>query len=668
MIVATKSVDALLKGVISPDKLMISRIDSISKSLQLDPNISTPKKEMFVVSNDDIKNARLRNEFLSAVKSKHPECLIMYINKNGRDIKEVDSSLFDAYLVKPKREDIRDKFCELVIESEAKAKFKIKDTIDTPEKFNFEEANPVNEPEVPEEPAPEEAPLVTLEVTEEIKEEPKEPEPEDMNILDRIRRSESWAALTAITEEINASRIVQEITQVNASFNQSEQYVAALCENITAILSNPDYDTSTKLSRVRSIMHDRAYIKAKNNSIIEQSVESIITALVDKAKQEVESKTQEMDERILRALQNRGSEEAPNVRLATIVENRAKLLVELSALDLEIKGMASTCINTINDTVDNVISSSVSTTDSPILDSQMKARYGEIVPENLLTVLDNLFQSGQNSSLEFSKMSQAVNSTIRKLYNLLAYYQEESEVLADTIRFLRANKVEDTVLANTIMKKTNRLFITTGDFDSIALSYMISKHHSRKNNNVLLLDLTNNNVLDLFGIKSKLYSEFMEREHFNDKFLVVSTYSDTGISLSTIEDCQRLSTRLLHYAKHYSMINIMCTPEQRAIIEHFAPEVLSLTYMVDCYPSSIMKMSQCINSIRVDNTASRVVLVNYISDSAQICRELGIIERLDMQLTTCKPVPEIRYCSLHKQDPYEVESIVEDCGGVLRTC
>lgn len=666
MIVATKTVDSLLKGVVARENLVISAMESICKSMQLDPDISAPKKEMYIVSSDDIKNPKLRNEFESAVRMKHPKSLIMYINKNGRQISGITEDMFEAYISKPNRQVMKEKFEALISESESKAQFKISDDFKYPEKYNPQVPSNISQAEIEIALAESES-AVTLNFEKQI-ETVAEPENEEMNLLNRIKKSENWAALTAISQEVNASRVIQEVTEANATFRQSENYVSALSENITAILSNPEYDTTTQLSKIRAILYDKSYHKAKTNSIVEQSVEQIIVAIVDKAKQEVEAKTAEMDEKILLAFKHRGANEAPNVRLSTIIENRAKVLIELTALDLEVKGLSSKCISTINDTVDNVISSSVSSTESPILDSQIKARFGEIVPDNMLTVLDNLFVTGQESSQAFGQMSEAVNSTIRKLYKLLSLYQEESEVLADTIKYLRAKRVEDTVLANTIMKKSSRMFISNGDFDSIALTYMISKHNSRKNNNVLLLDLTGSDVLDMFGVSVMKYSNFMEQDNFNSKFLVVSVTDDAGTSITTDENNQRLSTRLLHYSKHYSMINIMCTPDQTNLINNFMSDVLSITYLVDCYPTTIKTMAKCIASSKVDNTANRLVLVNYISDSAAICRDLGIMERLDMQLTMCNPVPSIRYCSLHNQDPYEVESILNDISSVLKVC
>lgn len=663
MIIATKTVDSTIKGIVSPDKLMITRLDSIETSLQLDPNLLNPKREMFIISSDDLKNPKVRHAFMESLKKKHPECMIMYINKIGREFNDIDTTLFDFYLVKPKKEDVKLKFTELVNALESKEKSTGK-AISKVEEFNIEDSVPKQDMYQEEEPEP----VVTLNIPKEVPiTKPLEVNTE-LNLLSRIKQSEDWASINAIAAEVSASKIVKEIAESNASFKHSETYVLALSENITSILSNREYSTQERLSKVRAILHDKAYISAKNNSIIEQSVEQIITAIVDKAKEEVLSKTEELDERIIYAFKNRSALEAPNVRLSTIIEQRSKLLIELTALDLELKGIASNCNSTIDDTVDNVISSSVSSTGSPILDSQVKARFGDIVPENLITVLDNLFKVGKESNDEFSKLSLAVNSTVRKLYSLLSYYQEESEVLSNTIRYLKANNIENTVIANTILKKTSRLYISCNDYDSVAMAYLISKNNSRKSNNVLLIDISGSPALHEFNIPMIPYSRFMNEDRMDSKFTVVSTYGDDGTVVESDTDYVRLSSRISHYAKHYSMINILCSDEQSCIIDSIKEDVLSITYLVDCYPSSIRRMATCIERTCVPNTANKVILMNYLSDSNKICNTLNILNRLDMQLATVKPILELRSCILNKQDPFDVESILKDSSNVFSVC
>ena len=89
MIIATKSVDALLKGVVPSDNLMISKIESIANDVLLDPEISRPYKELFIVSNVDFKNPRIASKAVEAISKKHSNAKIMYIDRSGKGQKDV---------------------------------------------------------------------------------------------------------------------------------------------------------------------------------------------------------------------------------------------------------------------------------------------------------------------------------------------------------------------------------------------------------------------------------------------------------------------------------------------------------------------------------------------------------------------------------------------------
>lgn len=675
MVVATKSVDALLKGLIKPDELMFSKIDAIAKFIQLDPSISSPKKDLFIISSDDMKNVKMRNDFVDALSKKHPLTLILYVNKTGKAVQGLEDNKFDRVIVKPTKQTMRDIIIELVTESERKREFQASQEIGEIDSFNpqFPDRIDVEDREGRLDHSKKKEESTPIDVPEDAKEDIEQTTTSsdgqtEFTLLERIKQAENWASIATIAKEVNASKIVQEIASTNAAFRQTETYITALEENITGILANPENTINDKLSKVRATLHDKAVISAQNNSIIEQSVNQIILALVDKSKEFIQQQTDEINERLLVAFSRRPSDEAPNVKLSTIIEDRSKLLLELQSLDLELHGVASKCISTINDTVDSVVDSSVATTGSPILDSQMKARFGDIVPDNLITVLDNLFTTGSEMSDEFNKMSGTVTSTVRKVYQLLALYREESEVLADTIRYLKANKVEDTVVANTILKKSTRLMITNGDFTSTALAYMISKYYSRKKENVLLLDLTDTPFLKHFGIRTNSYTKFLNDNLVDDKFTVVKFDSINDSIKFDQSNIERLLARLLHFSKHYSRINVICTSNQSHIFDAIKEDAISINYLVNCTPYDIRVMRDTISSCNVENTANRVILYNYINDSKRICMDLGVMDRLDIQLAVVSPINEIQYCMYTGQDPYDVESIYQQFVEVMKVC
>lgn len=674
MIVATKSVDSMVKGVVSSDKLTIAKVESISTSIQLDPEISSPKKELFIISNDDLKSPRLRIDFIESLKSKHPKAKILFIAKNRRVIPGLDLELFTAVLNSPSKPEVSEAIVELTKELESKGEYEISDEIGDVAPLDIAaievstpsvtaESNNTAEPSV-QSAEPTELELDNTPVQKKQVEHPEEPE-----LVRRIRESESWAKLTSVTSEIQASKVVNEIINSNATFKQTEMYISSLNENIAAILANPEYDVSTRLNKVRALLHDKSIMRAKTNSHVEQMVETIVRSVIDKAKEEVETKTASLDEQLTSALVRSTSADAPNLRLSTIIEKRSKLLLDLSAMDLEIKNMASKLNETVNETLDRVIEDSSSTTNSPLLDNQMRHRYGTIVPENLIQVIDSLLSLGKDSSNEFGEMSDKVHSVLNKVYALLYYYQEEVDILGDTIRYLKANNIEDTIIGKSVLKKSMRMFIVNNDFNSTLLSYMCSKRRSRTNANVLHLDLTGfNSLFDQCNIKYYDLDSFMGSKPPLKDFLSIVATPSCDFKPDSDENCELLMTKLLEYSKHYSVINIVCTSEQKEFISSFKEEVLSVTYMVDCLPQNISIMRDCIKETKVNNTANKVVLVNCIGESSKMCEQLNVLDFLDFQLVTLPPIDNIRYCVNNAQDPSEVQSIVKDCEELFKVC
>lgn len=707
MIVITKSCDSLLKGIVAPDSLNISKLDNIADQILIDPYLSNPATECFVVTNEDMRDRKVFAKFTESLAQRHPRTLILYISKNGRPIKGLDEELFDRVVIKPKdKEVIRKTFDELVSESEKKREFseeaimeqmnRKEDTLQSnipiiKKKEEEEEkretladkkkrmaASGMTEEEV-------EAAL-SQEKTEEEESLVKFTDIEDTasqvisdghynggstndgfyTIQDRIRAASDWAGITSVVKEISASRVVQETAKVNLEYKQAEQYIDTLREAINATFM-VEKDTNVALSKIRAILFDKSTVRAKTNTILEQTVEEIIKLLVDKTSEFINIRYNEVNQAIEKALRKEYTDKNANARLTVLGEEKTKLLMELNSIDLEIKNIAQTSSSTINDTVSIITENSVTDTGSTLLNNKILVQYGHIVPAKVLDNLNNLFNIGAMSEEEFGKMSGLINSLIRKLYAVLTIQKEEQEVLSQTIKYLRAAKVEDTVIAETILKKATRLYVCEkDDFTAASTLYMISRHKARSSSNVLYIDLTGNQCLNHFGINNINYSTFIDGDCIIKDSLYVC--DDLTSRQFTMDDCDKLQNRIIHYAKHYSVINLLITPEMTELFKFISPEVLSINFMVDAFPTSVQKYRGIIADCYYENTAYKVIIYNYLTDAAKICSDLDIVDKLYYQLITIATNNEMRLCAYNKQDPYLVPSIVADYADVLELC
>ena len=102
MIMCTKNFDVPLKRVVGAENIMIQTPNAIIDLLNVDPTISKPEKEGFVITSDDIKIARVKQAFLSAAAAKHPAVKIIFVNK-GRQPVITEAPGVDVVLNRPKQ-------------------------------------------------------------------------------------------------------------------------------------------------------------------------------------------------------------------------------------------------------------------------------------------------------------------------------------------------------------------------------------------------------------------------------------------------------------------------------------------------------------------------------------------------------------------------------------
>ena len=65
-------------------------------------------QEVYLVANVDVRNDKLKKQFLEAVAAKHPDVRIVYISKTGKPDLQVGNGI-DAVLERPKAEVVATK-------------------------------------------------------------------------------------------------------------------------------------------------------------------------------------------------------------------------------------------------------------------------------------------------------------------------------------------------------------------------------------------------------------------------------------------------------------------------------------------------------------------------------------------------------------------------------
>ena len=192
MIISTNKSDMMLKRSLGKDKTVIIAIDKMLDQFALDPTMMNPKRDAYIVTNEDISAKRLKDKFEQALASKHPATKVIFINKSSKPIYQQGLPGLDAILQKPKPNDITQTISAVTAQAsiEGAVESQVAPIVEIPE-YTPE----VRQEYVQPEPEPETQPIVEPEPLPPMPEPVPEPvpEPEPVNVksglVERIERA-----------------------------------------------------------------------------------------------------------------------------------------------------------------------------------------------------------------------------------------------------------------------------------------------------------------------------------------------------------------------------------------------------------------------------------------------------------------------------------------------
>lgn len=664
MIICTKSADTLTKRAFNLNEVGVSDFKNIIQQLPIDPTVSQPKKDAYIVTSDDVKMPRVRQEFISAVAGKHPNAIVIYISKAAKSpITMENCPNLNAILTKPKAAEVKNTVAQLVsVNADKKFVHSSADDIPDVEDTYVPEVNQFDTEQ-------KEVQLVqdTVEdipVPESVPEEPvvrEATEDSGSELAQRIRDAGSVRDLSVLSRELTASALIKEMMETNNSYAAVEEKLKAIQNTIYTIMSSQEIPSlEDKLDKVRGVLHDKSYYRSKNDTLIEQRVEEIIDALLTTTKNLVEERLEEIDRSIVN---NRINNKVDHDfgRLAGITEERANLVMELTVLSAEIVDIAKASDNFVVDAVGYMAQQSMDFTGSELYNARLRLTEEHIVSESTVLAIQSALEaiSGELPA-EYKQLQLKVQVYLNKLNKLFDLDKETIAVQREYIRFLKANHIEDTVTANTLIKKSLRVFVGYEGTGMTIVPYLMSYYKSRQNANVLLVDLTGENKAEDYGLKYIELEDYMNRRYESEFCYVVGEVQDTASA------AQRILNTLVKAADYYRVINVVLSPEQKSLLDVLLPDVLCVNYLVDTSNPILKKVAGLIRETKKPNTAQRVIINKCNIPCKSIIHRLELDDVMDIGL--CK----IPYCevltdaSINGYNPAQMSSVSIAMDEVLR--
>lgn len=115
MIISTKCASALIRRTVGQGKNSIISIDAMIDQFAVDPTMSSPKKDLFIVCDEDLINKRTAAKFQQAIATKHPDVKILFINKKAKMMFENGLEGIDIMLKTPKPDEIATAISKLAV-------------------------------------------------------------------------------------------------------------------------------------------------------------------------------------------------------------------------------------------------------------------------------------------------------------------------------------------------------------------------------------------------------------------------------------------------------------------------------------------------------------------------------------------------------------------------
>lgn len=657
MIVCTKSSDTITRKAFGREQVSIASFDMIVNQLSLDPTLSHPVRDAYIVTSDDVKNNKTRQALLNALPTKHPKARLIFVNKNSKPVFGNDVMGFDAILERPKSTDISNKISGIISTDSIGSVADIKEQAIT----EIPEFNPMDESMINAQQEPEERydTLNKMEQPLPVPEPVPEPEPiqepvteRESELIERIKASDAVKDISILSREIKAATLIKDMIDSNSDYAAIEEKLKGLNDSIFLIMSDRTITTlEEKLSRARALMHDKNYFAAKGDTLLEQRLEDVIDTILSKTNELINERLSEIDNAI-KKIKTSKEIDTGNARLVGLSEERNNLIMELTVLEAEIIRIHGSVDSAIMDVSGSIAERSLNITDNPLLNEQIKARGGIIKSsESVAAIRTMLDMSGDKVNDEFKQLQLKVVSQRKLLNRILDLDKEIIAAQQSMINFMKARNIEDTVIAKSLIKKSLRVFIAEEGVGRTIIPYLLSYYKSRQNANVLLMDITGTgkyNGYEVMVMKPETFINDLTQQ----EFLCVS-----GEVNNTVAMAQRIVTTLTKAADYYRVINVVMRPDQVELFETIAQDVLCVNYITDISPANIEKTRGVMERTRMTNVAQRVILNKCDIPLRPIVSMLGLDDIIDVQICAIPTIPAITDANINRYNPYGISSV-----------
>ena len=459
--------------------------------------------------------------------------------------------------------------------------------------------------------------------------------------IESIRDFHDWDLLR---EQLRKDNVIRNLLEENSTYQGVSQMLSVLNEEVLAIHQDTSLPSDVKFEKIANVGRERSkYIEKHNDMVSRKAIELMNTV--------TRAATNTVDDLMLSHKKSLGQIETTKVdvyeeELLDIVQEKAEAEFELLAA---IKAIIE-LYQSMDSMVDSIILelNSKIPSDNDFVNSMFNSLGEVITPQNSSELAKLLMTTLHDNRMTMSLLENSVQGVVQGIHHLLHTYRLEIEHQDMIIKMLRANRIEDIVVLDSLVKGVLRVYVGKPRTGLTATALTWSGCQSRQRN-TLLIDMTASTTLENYGVEPHSLRDLIT-ERIEEPLCVVRG------EITDEEDLAELMRELKTRLSYYAYINIIVDASETEAIETLANDALSVSYVTDCTIPSMKLIGDSLKSLTVKNVARKVIYV----DPPVVVRKLAETMNIDITNTKCITVPhipKIKMCALTASKPYEYREV-----------
>ena len=471
-----------------------------------------------------------------------------------------------------------------------------------------------------------------------------------------IESIKNFGDFDLLKKALEKDNVIAQVLAENADYNQIAQMLEVLDANIQTVFLDSTLSAEERYARIKDIGIQRSEFKSRANDIIIKKTMSIFDRTTTIVNEYVDAKVSSMEKALTKITMDKSVIENGGIDIENLINERTKMEFELLELMRNVIDVYKT--------MDTLTADELSTLDANLPSSNdfvngvLAPNKKVFTPANTGALASAIMNSLQNQRISMSAMEKRIKAVINVIFKICEQNDAIIQYQANLIKLLKANKVEDVVVIDTMLKGVLRLYIGAEDTGSTATILTTSGLKSRTAN-TLIVDLSGNGKFEDYGCTVHDWADFViERPHEN-LCVVKADGSDP-------EKVHEIVVELKKFLDYYQFINVKLDYTQVDAISQLCDDAIVAHIISDCRASNVKKLRPAVDAIWTKNIAKKLILVDApTEDIVSVTKELGC-DILTTKVITVPHLTEIKGCAISRKRPHLNDLIAKTFEGAFR--